>query len=147
VRPADLFAAGAIEAPSQAALSAQSSIVFVCVPGSPQVGTVMNAADGLLAIKRQGLAIIDCSTGEPGATARLREQAAAVGPTLVDAPLAGTPAPAVIGDAAHQSLALACALGYGWHFVPGRRPGAAAPAPGGYPMARRRPMLPASVRR
>jgi 3-hydroxyisobutyrate dehydrogenase-like beta-hydroxyacid dehydrogenase len=96
-RVADLIAAGATEASSPAALAAQSSIVFVCVTGSPQVEQVVAGADGLLSTKRQGLTIVDCSTSEPDSTARLRELAAAAGAAFVDAPLARTPVEAEQG--------------------------------------------------
>jgi 3-hydroxyisobutyrate dehydrogenase-like beta-hydroxyacid dehydrogenase len=96
-RVADLLAAGATEAPSPAALAAQSSIVFICVTGSPQVEAVVAGVDGLLSTKRQGLTIVDCSTSEPDSTAKLRELAAAVGATFVDAPLARTPVEAEQG--------------------------------------------------
>ncbi|HYF60396.1 MAG TPA: NAD(P)-dependent oxidoreductase [Burkholderiaceae bacterium] len=96
-RVADLIAAGATEAPSPAALAAQSSIVFVCVTGSPQVEAVVAGADGLLSMKRQGLTIVDCSTSEPESTARLRELAAAAGAVFVDAPLARSPVEAEAG--------------------------------------------------
>jgi len=96
-RLADLFGAGATEAPSPAALAAQSDVVFICVTGSPQVEAVMTGPEGLLSIKRQGLTIVDCSTSEPDSTARLRELAAAAGATFVDAPLARTPVEAEQG--------------------------------------------------
>jgi 3-hydroxyisobutyrate dehydrogenase-like beta-hydroxyacid dehydrogenase len=96
-RVADLLAAGATEAPSPAALAAQSSIVFVCVTGSPQVEAVVAGADGLLSMKRQGLTIVDCSTSEPESTSRMRTLAASVGATFVDAPLSRTPVEAEQG--------------------------------------------------
>ena len=96
-RVADLLAAGATEAPSPAALAAQSSIVFICVTGSPQVEAVVSGADGLLSMKRQGLTIVDCSTSEPDSTAKLRALAADAGASLVDAPLARTPVEAELG--------------------------------------------------
>jgi 3-hydroxyisobutyrate dehydrogenase-like beta-hydroxyacid dehydrogenase len=96
-RLADLLAAGATEAPSPAALAAQSDVVFICVTGSPQVEAVMTGPEGLLSMKRQGLTIIDCSTSEPESSARLRELAAAAGARFVDAPLARTPVEAEQG--------------------------------------------------
>jgi len=96
-RVADLFAAGATEAPSPAALAAQSDVVFICVTGSPQVEAVTTGSEGLLSVKRPGLTIVDCSTSEPDSTARMREAAAAAGATFVDAPLARTPVEAEQG--------------------------------------------------
>jgi 3-hydroxyisobutyrate dehydrogenase-like beta-hydroxyacid dehydrogenase len=71
--------------------------VFICVTGSPQVEAVVAGVDGLLSTKREGLTIVDCSTSEPDSTAKLRELAAAVGATFVDAPLARTPVEAEQG--------------------------------------------------
>lgn len=96
-RLADLLAAGATEAPSPAALAAQSDVVFICVTGSPQVEAVVTGPEGLLSMKRQGLTIVDCSTSEPESSARLRELAAAAGACFVDAPLARTPVEAEQG--------------------------------------------------
>lgn len=96
-RLADLLAAGATEAPSPAALAAQCDIVFICVTGSPQVEAVVAGPDGLLSVKRPGLTLIDCSTSEPDSSAKLRDLAAAVGATFVDAPLARTPIEAELG--------------------------------------------------
>lgn len=96
-RLADLLAAGAIEAPSPAALAAQCDLVFICVTGSPQVEAVVAGPDGLLSMKRPGLTLIDCSTSEPDSSAKLRDLAAAAGATFVDAPLARTPVEAEQG--------------------------------------------------
>lgn len=96
-RLADLLADGAIEAPSPAALAAQCDLVFICVTGSPQVEAVVAGPDGLLSVKRPGLTLIDCSTSEPDSSAKLRDLAAAVGATFIDAPLARTPVEAEQG--------------------------------------------------
>jgi len=96
-RVADLLAAGATEADSFAALAQQCDIVFVCVTGSPQVEAAVLGERGLLAGAKPGLVIVDCSTSEPESTTLLRERAAAVGVTFVDAPLARTPVEAELG--------------------------------------------------
>ena len=96
-RVADLLAAGATQAATPAALAAASEIVFLCVTGSPQVEAAVEGADGLLAGARRGLVIVDCSTSEPGSTARLRERCAAAGVAFVDAPLSRTPVEAEAG--------------------------------------------------
>jgi 3-hydroxyisobutyrate dehydrogenase-like beta-hydroxyacid dehydrogenase len=96
-RVADLLAAGALEKDSPAALAAASEIVFVCVTGSPQVEASLQGPSGVLAGARRGLVVVDCSTSEPDSTARLRENCAAAGVLLVDAPLARTPIEAEAG--------------------------------------------------
>jgi 3-hydroxyisobutyrate dehydrogenase-like beta-hydroxyacid dehydrogenase len=96
-RVADLLAAGAEQVPDAAALAASSDVVFLCVTGTPEVEAVMHGERGLLAGARKGLFVVDCSTSEPASTATLRERAAAVGATFVDAPLSRTPVEAEAG--------------------------------------------------
>src|SRR5438093_1232366 len=123
-RVADLLTAGAKQADSPKALAATSDVVFICVTGSPQVEAVVQGPDGLLAGAKPGLTIIDCSTSEPDSTARLRELCARSEVAFVDPPLARPPVaagrsvPTIVGEAVHQSLALAGALGHGRKFVP-----------------------------
>jgi 3-hydroxyisobutyrate dehydrogenase-like beta-hydroxyacid dehydrogenase len=96
-RVADLLAAGAVEAPSPAALAAGCEVVFICVTGSPQVEAAVTGVEGLLAGAKPGLLIVDCSTSEPDSTARLRERCAVAGAVFTDAPLARTPIEAEMG--------------------------------------------------
>ena len=88
---ADLFAAGASEADSNAACARAGDIVFICVTGSPQVEEIVYGKGGLLEAARPGLIVVDTSTAEPASTARIRADLAARGARLVDAPLARTP--------------------------------------------------------
>jgi 3-hydroxyisobutyrate dehydrogenase-like beta-hydroxyacid dehydrogenase len=87
----DLLARGAAEARDPADLAARSDVVILCVSGSPQVEQNVYGPNGLLAAARQGLIVVDCSTSEPGSTARIHEDFAAKGVPFVDAPLARTP--------------------------------------------------------
>lgn len=88
---ADILAAGAKEARSNAEVARASDVVILCVSGSPQVEDIVLGPEGVLAAARDGLVVIDTSTSEPGSTARLRAALAAKGTTLVDAPLGRTP--------------------------------------------------------
>jgi 3-hydroxyisobutyrate dehydrogenase-like beta-hydroxyacid dehydrogenase len=88
---ADLLAAGAKEAASNAELAQQSDIVFICVTGSTQVEQIVYGEAGLLQAAREGLLIVDTSTAEPQSTERIRNDLAARGTRYVDAPLARTP--------------------------------------------------------
>ncbi len=90
----DLVAHGAVEAASAAELAAASSIVFLCLPGSPQVeATVAQLADSL----PPGGVIVDCSTSDPVSTAKLAATLQARGLHIADAPLGGTPVQAAEG--------------------------------------------------
>ena len=88
---ADLIAAGAKEAGTNAECARASDIVFICVTGSPQVEEIVYGSDGLLASGRSGLIVVDASTAEPASSARIRSDLAAKGIKLIDAPLARTP--------------------------------------------------------
>lgn len=87
----DLLAQGASEAKTPREMAENCDIVHLCVSGSPQVEAVMRGKDGLLASKKSGLVIIDCSTSDPVSTMQLIEEARGQGITLIDAPLGRTP--------------------------------------------------------
>ncbi|MDQ6628017.1 MAG: NAD(P)-dependent oxidoreductase [Pseudomonadota bacterium] len=90
-RLADLLAAGAVEAKSNAEVASGSDIVFICVTSSPQVEDIVWGSDGIAAAARPGLLVVDTSTAEPSSTERIRDGLAAKGTRFVDAPLARTP--------------------------------------------------------
>ena len=82
----DLIGRGAAEA-SLEDLAARSTIIFLTLPGSPQVAeTVARMTPHL----RQGTVIVDCSTSDPTVTERLATDLAAKGVHFADAP---SPAP------------------------------------------------------
>ena len=88
---ADLLAAGAKEAKTNAECARAADIVFICVTGSPQVEDIVYGKDGLLEAARPGLVVVDTSTAEPASSATIRADLAARGTKLIDAPLARTP--------------------------------------------------------
>lgn len=90
----DLVSRGASEVTTARALAEVSDIVFLCLPGSPQVEA---AVEELSAGLSAGAMIVDCSTSDPVSTARLAETLAGRGINLVDAPLGGTPVQAEEG--------------------------------------------------
>src|SRR6478735_12686690 len=67
---ADLLAAGAKEAKTNAECARAADIVFICVTGSPQVEDIVYGKDGLLESGRKGLIVVDCSTAEPASTTK-----------------------------------------------------------------------------
>ena len=90
-RLADLLAAGAGEAATNAEVAHAADIVFICVSSSPQVEDIVWGEGGIATAARPGLMVVDTSTAEPSSTARIRESLAAKGTRFVDAPLARTP--------------------------------------------------------
>ena len=107
-RIADLLAAGATLAATPAELARASDIVLLCVTGSPQVEAAVAGPEGLLSGAAPGLLIVDTSTAEPDSTSRLRAQCEGLG------------VPTIVGEGVHQSLALACSLGFGEKYVASR---------------------------
>lgn len=93
----DLIKKGAREAKSARELAEQSDIVFMCLPGSPQIEATVRGKGGLIEGLKSGSVIIDCSTADPTSTASIAEELAAMGVDYADAPLGGTPVQAAEG--------------------------------------------------
>ncbi len=87
----DLVARGAREAATAADLARQSDVIFICVTGSPQVEEVIFRKDGVLEGLAKGAIVADCSTAEPGSTAKVAAAVAERGGRFVDTPLVRTP--------------------------------------------------------
>ena len=84
----DLKTRGAAEVETVAALAEASDVIFLCLPGSPQVEATVAA---ILSGEPEGKTIIDTSTSNPVSTRALAERCAEAGVTLIDAPLSRTP--------------------------------------------------------
>jgi 3-hydroxyisobutyrate dehydrogenase-like beta-hydroxyacid dehydrogenase len=89
----DLIARGATEA-SLETLAARSSIIFLTLPGSPQVA---EAVAKMIPHLKPGSVIVDCSTSDPTVTGRLAADLATRGIHFADAPLSRTPKEAWAG--------------------------------------------------
>ena len=88
---------GATELHSYRNLAAGSDVVLLCVTGTPEVESIVYRRDGLLEGAHDGLIVIDCSTSEPASSERIASDLRERGASLVDAPLARTPADAEAG--------------------------------------------------
>ena len=84
----DLKSRGASEADSVVGVAKAAEIIFLCLPGSPQVEAVVGE---ILAANGTCRTIIDCSTANPVSTRALAERCSEAGVTLIDAPLSRTP--------------------------------------------------------
>ena len=93
----DLVQRGARTADSPQALAAQATVVFLCVTGSKDVEALVRGPNGLASSLRPGSVLVDCSTADPTSTVALAAELAAIGVTLVDAPLSRTPKEAWAG--------------------------------------------------
>src|SRR3954454_15896949 len=87
----DLLGRGASEAKSAKDVAAASTIVFICVTGSPEVEAIVRGPNGLKDGLKPGSIVVDCSTADPNSTLALAAELAAIGVTMVDAPLSRTP--------------------------------------------------------
>jgi 3-hydroxyisobutyrate dehydrogenase-like beta-hydroxyacid dehydrogenase len=90
-RLADLLAAGALEAKTNAEVARASDIVFICVSSSPQIEDIVWGVEGVAHGARTGLVVVDTSTAEPESSTRIRADLATRGTRFIDAPLARTP--------------------------------------------------------
>ena len=90
----DLVARGATEAASMADLARTSSVIFLCLTGSPEVAAVIAAMKPHL---KAGSVIVDCSTSDPTVTLAMAADLATIGVEFADAPLGRTPKEAWAG--------------------------------------------------
>ncbi|WP_206453295.1 NAD(P)-dependent oxidoreductase [Aurantimonas marina] len=84
----DLTSRGAEEAANAAEMAEKAEIVFLCLPGSPEVEATVGE---ILDAKGATTTIIDSSTSNPVSTRTLAERCREAGVTLIDAPLSRTP--------------------------------------------------------
>lgn len=89
----DLVGRGAVEATLEG-LAARSTIVFLTLPGSPQVSEAVARMTPHLT---PGTVIVDCSTSDPTVTESLAIDLAAKGIHFADAPVSRTPKEAWAG--------------------------------------------------
>jgi 3-hydroxyisobutyrate dehydrogenase-like beta-hydroxyacid dehydrogenase len=94
----DLIARGAREMATPKEIAAASDIVFLCLPGSPQVEETVRGPDGLKAGAHDGMIIVDTSTADPNSTLALAAELAPLSVRVIDAPLGRTPKEAEAGE-------------------------------------------------
>src|SRR4051812_37022056 len=100
----ELLRRGAKWADSPAAAARDADVVFVNVPDTPDVESVVTGNGGVLSVARAGLIVIDHSTISPSATRRMNDALAARGAKLLDAPVSG-------GDVGARNATLSIMVG------------------------------------
>src|SRR5437762_10018362 len=100
----DLLRRGAKWADSPAAAARDADVVFVNVPDTPDVESVVTGNGGVLSVARSGMIVIDHSTISPSATRRMSDALAARGGTLLDDPVSG-------GDVGARNATLSIMVG------------------------------------
>src|SRR5437667_11195868 len=81
---------GVAAAGSAVGAAARADIVFMCLPGEPQVRAVALGPDGLVASVRGGQTVVDMSTAPVALARELGHAFAARGADFADAPVART---------------------------------------------------------
>jgi 3-hydroxyisobutyrate dehydrogenase len=84
-----LLARGAVWADSPAEVAARADVVCVCVPGPPEMRTVMLGARGVLESLPRDAVVIDHTTNAPDVVREVGAAVRARGAHLLDAPLDG----------------------------------------------------------
>ena len=92
-----LIALGAKWAATPAALGSQVDVVFLSLPGPPQVQEVLTGPNGLSASLRAGSAVFDFSTNAPRVIRELHAELAKKELIFLDAPVSGGPTGAASG--------------------------------------------------
>ena len=84
-----LLDAGASWADTPRAVAAQSDVVFVCVPGPPEMRAAGVGPSGVLEGVAPGAVVVDLTTNAPGVVQEVGAQLRARGAELLDAPIDG----------------------------------------------------------
>jgi 2-hydroxy-3-oxopropionate reductase len=93
-----LVAAGARAADGGAAVARECSVVITMLPDTPDVELVLNGPGGVFEAMARGTTVIDMSTIAPAAARRFAERAAALGSSMLDAPVSGGEIGAIEGN-------------------------------------------------
>ena len=72
---------------SLAEVAASADVIFLSLPGEPQIRAVCQGEDGLVALSRAGQLIVDCSTAPVPMTHEIAAEFEAKGVRFVDAPV------------------------------------------------------------
>jgi 3-hydroxyisobutyrate dehydrogenase len=103
-RAEGLLKKGAKWAETPARAAAGADVVFVCVPDTPDVESVVLGTDGIISSARAGTVVIDHSTISPAATRKMSAALAARGVMMLDAPVSG-------GDVGAKNATLSIMVG------------------------------------
>ena len=86
-RPVAELGAAVAASPKEAAEAAD--VTLLCLPSSPEVGEILERADGVLAGAARGSIVVDCSTIDPQASRGFAARCAERGVDFLEAPLSG----------------------------------------------------------
>ena len=67
----------------------EADVVITCLSNSPDVASLIDGPDGLLASMRRGSTLVDCTSGEPATSRQIAARLAERGIDFLDAPVSG----------------------------------------------------------
>jgi 3-hydroxyisobutyrate dehydrogenase len=80
---------GARHAPTPADAARDADVIITCLSTSPDVYSLLDGPDGLLAGMKRGATLVDCTSGDPGTSRRIAQRLAESGVSFLDAPVSG----------------------------------------------------------
>jgi len=80
---------GARHAPTPADAVRDADVIITCLSTSPDVYSLLDGPDGLLAGMKRGATLVDCTSGDPGTSRRIAKRLAESGVGFLDAPVSG----------------------------------------------------------
>ena len=88
---ADEFArqTGARHAATPADAARDADVVITCLSTSPDVYSLLDGTDGLIAGMKHGATLVDCTSGDPGTSRRIAQRLSESGVSFLDAPVSG----------------------------------------------------------
>jgi 3-hydroxyisobutyrate dehydrogenase len=80
---------GARHAATPADAARDADVVITCLSTSPDVYSLVDGPDGLLAGMKRGATLVDCTSGDPGTSRRIAQRLSESGVSFLDAPVSG----------------------------------------------------------
>lgn len=80
---------GARHAATPADAASDADVVITCLSTSPDVYSLLDGPDGLLAGLKRGATLVDCTSGDPSTSRRIAQRLSEIGATFIDAPVSG----------------------------------------------------------
>jgi 3-hydroxyisobutyrate dehydrogenase len=80
---------GARHAMTPADAARDADVIVTCFSTSPDVYSVLDGDDGLLAGVKRGAVLVDCTSGDPTTSKRIAQRLAESGAEYIDAPVSG----------------------------------------------------------
>jgi 3-hydroxyisobutyrate dehydrogenase len=80
---------GARHAATPADAARNADVIISCLSTSPDVYSLLDGADGLIAGMKNGATLVDCTSGDPGTSRRIAQRLSESGVSFLDAPVSG----------------------------------------------------------